>query len=182
MPGNTSLLTEPERLEAIERFRRRHLHFYYFSAAHKFNNNHYKALRLKSTALKQRLCFSSSVPWQGNNGPLKAFLIEATIKWDMINSESTKAVAPCPIPFSEAETAECLRISGAQDHVDKKLEILRDRIGISMDAWVPLDMYDHAVAENQRLKDELLAGATEEERSLVLQHWPFDDHAEDGLS
>jgi len=35
---------------------------------------------------------------------------------------------------------------------------------------VPLDMYDHAVAENQRLKDELLAEVTEEERKVVLEH------------
>ena len=89
---------------------------------------------------------------------------------------------PCPISFSEAEAAKWLRISAAQDNVDEKLDILRDRLGIGMDGWVPLEIYDHAVAENQRLKDELLADATEEERRIVLQYWPFDDHAEDGLS
>jgi hypothetical protein len=47
---------------------------------------------------------------------------------------------------------------------------------------VPLDDYDHALAENQALKEELLADATVEERREVLQDWPFDDHAEDGLS
>ena len=80
MPESSLILSEPEWLEAVERFRRRHLHFYYFGGAHKFNNNHYKALRLKSTALKQHLCFNSSAPWQGNNVPLRVFLIEATLK------------------------------------------------------------------------------------------------------
>ncbi|KAH7372259.1 kinase subdomain-containing protein [Pyrenochaeta sp. MPI-SDFR-AT-0127] len=182
LPEDLSTLSETERLEAIESFRRRHLHFYYFGAAHKFNNKHYKALRLKSTALKQRLCFNASAPWQGNNVRLKAVLIEAARKWDTLVSESAEAGVPCPISFSEGEATECLRINAAQDNVDEKLEILRDRMGISTDGWVPNHRYDAAVAENQRIKDELLAGATEEERKLVLQHWPFDDHAEDGYS
>jgi Phosphotransferase enzyme family len=182
LPTNLSTLSESEQLEATERFRRHHLHFYYFGGAHKFNNNHYKALRLKSTALKQHLCFNSSAPWQGNNIPLRAALIEATLKWDTLTLESTDATVPCPISFSETEIAECLRINADQDNIDEKLEIVRERVGISTDGWIPLEMYDHAVAENHALKDELLSWVTEGERRVVLQHWPLDDHEEDELS
>ena len=43
-----------------------------------------------------------------------------------------------------------------------------------------IEDYDRAVAENQRLKDELLKDESEEERSLTLRHSPFDDHVKDG--
>lgn len=179
LPENLSSLSEADRSETIERYRKRHLHFYYFGGAHKFNHNHYKALRLTTTALKQRLCFHSSAPWQGNNIPLKAALIEATLKWASLTSDSANLSVACPISFTEAEIAHCLYINAAQDNINKKLDILRERIGISIDGWVPLDMYDQAVAENQILKKELLLAATKEETRVVLQHWPFDDHAED---
>ncbi|KAI9708772.1 MAG: Phosphotransferase enzyme [Bogoriella megaspora] len=179
MPENLSSLSKSERVEAIECFRRRHLHFYYFAGAKKFNNDHYKTLRLQSTALKQRLYFNASAPWTGNNIPLKAALIGAQLNWDVLISESTETMVPCPILFSEAEIAECLRIGAAQDGINQKLGAFRNRLGISTDGWVPLDAYEHALTENQRLKDEALVGITEEQRRDVLQNWPFDDHAED---
>lgn len=160
-------------------YRRRHLHFYYFGGASKFNNIHYKALRLPSTALKQRLCFNASSPWQGNPIPLKAALIEAIQNWDMLTAELAEKSSQCPIAFSEDEVAECQRINAAQDSIDEKISLLREFLGIGEDGWVSYEDYDRAVAENEKLKDELLRDASAEDRRLSLQHWPFDDHSED---
>lgn len=176
---NLSNLSEKDQAQAIELYRRRHLHFYYFGGASKFNNVHYKALRLPSTALKQRLCFNASSPWQGNSIPLKAALIQATQNWDTLTAESTDTASHCPISFTEEEAARYLRINAEQDYVDEKVSLLRDAIGIGEDGWVSNENYDRAVAENHRLKEELLKDMSDEERQLSLKHWPFDDHIED---
>jgi hypothetical protein len=181
LPDNLSALSESEQLEAIEKFRRRNVHFFYVGGAFKFNNPHYTAIRLPSVWLKQRLCFNASAPWQGNPIPLKAALINAMLTWDKLTAESADATA-CPISFSESEIAECLRINAGQENIDEKLEILREQIGISTDGWTPLERYDGAVAENEATKERLLADETEEEKKIVLEHWPFDDHSENGLS
>jgi hypothetical protein len=157
-----------------------HLHFYYFGGASEFNNVHHKALRLPSTALKQRLCFNASSPWQGNLIPFKAALIQATQNWDTLTAESTETASHCPISFTDEEAARYLRINAAQDYVDEKVSLLRGAIGIGEDGWVSNESYDRAVAENQRLKEELLKDMSDEERQLSLQHWPFDDHTDEG--
>jgi hypothetical protein len=180
LASNLSSLSEEDQTQAIELYRRRHLHFYYFGGAYKFNNIHYKALRLPSTALKQRLCFGASSPWQGNPIPLKVALIQAVQNWRTLTTESTEETSQCPISFTEEEAAKCLQINGAQDHIDEKVSLLRDTIGIGEDGWVSTENYERAIAENKRLKDELLKDVSDEERHLSLQHWPFDDHAEDG--
>ncbi|KAF2673621.1 hypothetical protein BT63DRAFT_467179 [Microthyrium microscopicum] len=173
---NLSNMSAQDQAQAIELYRRQHLHFYYFGGASKFNNVHYKALRLPSTALKQRLCFNASSPWQGNPIPLKAALILATQNWDTLTAESTETASNCPISFTDEEAARILRINAAQDDVDEKISLLRDGIGSGEDGWVPIENYDRAVAENQRLKEELLKDVSNEERRLSLQHWPFDEH------
>jgi hypothetical protein len=100
LPKDISILLKIEREEAIETFRRRHLHFYYFAGCKRFNPFHYNALRLKTTRLKQRLCFNASAPWHGNNIPLKAQLIEATQKWQSLKAESVDSTpGECPISF-----------------------------------------------------------------------------------
>jgi len=105
--------------------------------------------------------------------------MRATQNWDTLTAESTKRASHCPISFTEEEAARYLRINAAQDYVDEKVSLLRDAIGIGEDGWVSNENYDRAVAENQRLKEELLKDISDEERQLSLQHWPFDDHTED---
>lgn len=180
LPPNFSSLSKEDQTQAKELYRRRQLHFYYFGGASKFNNIHYKALRLPSTALKQRLCFNASSPWQGNTIPLKVALIELIQNWDTLTAELTEQGLHCPISFTKDEVAECLRINAAQDSIDEKIGLLREFLGIGEDGWVSLEDYDRAVVENQKLKDKLLRSASDEDRQLSLQHWPFDDHAEDG--
>ena len=81
----------------------------------------------------------------------------------MLRLESADAIIPCPVSFSEGEIAECWRISMAQEYIDEKLEKIRARIGINTDSWVPLRRYDHALAGNPKLKEELLAEETGKE-------------------
>jgi hypothetical protein len=179
LPLNFSSLSAEDQAQATEQYRQRHLHFYYFAGASKFNKIHYKPLRLLSTALKQRLCFNASLPWQGNPNALKASLIRATQRWDTLTAESVDKGMKCPISFTEEEVEECLQIDEEQDLVDKKVDLLRETLGIGKDGWISTKDYDFAVAENQRLKKELLKDTLEEERGKTLEHWPFDDHLED---
>jgi hypothetical protein len=178
LPPNFSSLPAEDQTQATELYRRRHLHFFYYGGASKFNNIHYKALQSPSTAVKQSLCFNASSPWQGNTIPLKAVLMQVTHSWDTLTAESFKKGSDCPISFAEDEVAKCLRINASQDTIDENVSLLRESIGIGEDGWVSTEDYDRAVVENQRLKDELLKDASDEERRLSLQHWPFDDHTE----
>jgi len=72
----------------------------------------------------------------------------------------------------------CLRISGEQEAIYDTIEMIRGRLGIITDGWVPLDDYIDALQENEAVKEEGLVGQTDEEKRIALEHWPFDNHEE----
>ena len=64
--------------------------------------------------------------------------------------------------------------------MDRQIEDLRDRMGISTDGWTLAKEYYEAVSKNkQALKKVLDAAEDDRDRELSLKHYPFIDHDED---
>jgi hypothetical protein len=83
------------------------------------------------------------------------------------------------IEYSEAEVKECLYIDEEQKDVDSQMQKLRGFIGINIDGWMPADHYGEAKEREQSIKQQTLEAAeTDDERSEVMELWPFQDHEE----
>jgi len=107
-----------DQAQALEQYRRRQLHYYYFVATYKYNKPHFDALCQDSTLPKQKLQQYASTPWEGDNITLKAELIRAIKNWPVLTKSKGGNVPTCPIHFSDEEAEQCLRIEVEQNHID----------------------------------------------------------------
>ena len=176
LPESFNNMSDADRAQALEQYRRRQLHYYYFVATYKYNKPHFNALCLDSTMPKQKLQQYASTPWEGDNITLKAELIRAVKNWPALTAGKDGSVPACPIQFSDEEAEQCLRIEAEQNHIDLQMEKIRDRIGISTDGWTSIERYEDALEENEHVKAEALDGEDEATRNEILENWPFDDH------
>jgi hypothetical protein len=178
LPESFDAMNDADQAEALEQYRRRHLHYYYFVATYKFNKPHYDALLTDSALPKQKLQQYASIPWEGDNISLKAQLIRAVKNWPVLTAREDGSVPACPIQFSDEEIEECLRMEEEKNHIDMNMEKIRDRIGLNSDGWTPNERYEDALEENKHVKAEALHGQDEAIRKEVLENWPLDDHDE----
>ncbi len=64
--------------------------------------------------------------------------------------------------------------------MDKCIEDMRDRIGISTDGWTPAEEFDKAVSKNNQHLKQLSAPAVDDrDQELSLRHYPFIDRDEE---
>lgn len=76
-----------------------------------------------------------------------------------------------------------MRLHAAQIEADEQLQACRDAIGIGPEGWVPLDQYDEVKKREVKLKADALAAAeSAQDRSMLREHWIFDDFDEDEYS
>ena len=176
LPESFNNISDADQAQALEQYRRRQLHYYYFVATYKYNKPHFDALCLDSTMPKQKLQQYASTPWEGDNITLKAELIRAVKNWPALTAGKDGNVPACPIHFLDEEAEQCLRIEAEQNHIDLQMEKIRDRIGISTDGWTSNERYEDALEENEHVKAEALDGEDEATRNEILENWPFDDH------
>jgi hypothetical protein len=179
-PENLAEMSDDERAQALEQYRKRQLHYYYFAGTSKLNKPHFNALWLDSTLPKQRLVHYASLPWEGENVTLKAELIRAVRNWDVLCKTKDGTVPPCPISFTKQEVEECLRLDGKQKEADDEMEQARALFGIGYDGWTSHERYEKARELNHQLKMLQLEGKDEAARTRILRYWPFDDHDDDG--
>lgn len=183
LPDNFAELNPQAQDEARETYRRRQLHFFYVSYTAKLNEEHWNAMRLEHVVLRQKLFQHAGTPWEGDNVTLKADLVQAMKVWPELTSDKEGTVPSCPFTYSPKEVEECLHLDSEQKDTNTNVEIARRRIGINIEGWVPLDRYDEAKELDQKFKSEVLEAAdTDLERDEIQNHWPFDDHGEDGQS
>lgn len=187
LPCNFEELSDSQQSEQLEVFRRRQLHYFYVAMTAKLNPTHYDALANDFSLLRPKLFEHASYPWEGDNVTLKADLIHLTKNWSCtIGSNSnaeTSAGVHCPISFSEDEISQSDRLSAAKMEADELLQTCRDRVGIGIEGWVPLNYYEEAKQREMKLKAFALdAAESEEERAEISEHWIFDDFDEDEYS
>ncbi|KAJ5218702.1 uncharacterized protein N7498_000801 [Penicillium cinerascens] len=177
LPNNFDELEEIEQFKQAELLRRRQLHYFYVKLTAERNPEHYKALTLHFSTLRQRLFHHASDPWEGDNITLTADLITLSRKW---TDFARDAKTPCPISFSDDELTECSRLERAQSESDEQFRACQEAIGVGHEGWVPLENYDEAKRSERKLKaDTLDAAETEEERTRIQENWIFDDFCEE---
>jgi Phosphotransferase enzyme family len=176
LPANFASLSGEEKEAEEELYRRRQLHFFYLGATSQTNSRHYDALFFDPEARRARLYQKARVPWEGDNISLKAQLIKTVQNWPSVRS---KTAVKCPINYSEDEVKECLALAAQQKELDKSMQVMHDRIGVSVDGWVSNDEYEATKQRADEIKAQFMATAeTEAEKREFDQNWPFQDHEE----
>lgn len=157
IPDNLHELSEIERQNDMELYRRRHAHFYYIGATSAKLEAHYRAMAHDTLLFRKKMYAHASEPWEGNSIPLKADLVQAArllpgVRNKMADADETASGAFAELDGPAAE--EFMDKLIEQEEIDARMRIIRDIIGVGVDGWVPSERYDEAVAEAQRLKGE----------------------------
>jgi hypothetical protein len=175
LPENFDELEETERTAAEEVYHRRLVHYHYVTNTEEYNKSHCDALTDPMCVLRNRLFHHASNPWEGETLELKAALIQATERWEML----TGGDAPCPVVFDAEDVRETAELNEVQRKADKAFEVWQNMLGLGPEGWVPTQDYKETVALCKQMKEEALTEATsEEERAEIMVHWPWDDMCE----
>lgn len=78
LPEALAEMNEQQRAEALEKFRRRHLHFFYLGFTQRLNPAHFEALDRRMDLLTRKVFDHAAEPWEGNSIPLRADLMHIT--------------------------------------------------------------------------------------------------------
>lgn len=176
LPSNFKSLTEDEKQEEMERYRRRQVHYFYIGFTSKVNKPHFHAMGKYHLVLRNQLYDIAGRPWEGDNTSLQAQLIKTLEHWSDFDKDGL--LSP-PISYSESDITSCLDRDSKQKAADAQMQQIRDFIGVNIDGWLPLDSFDTAKEKSKILKNEMLQSAeNEEERRDLLENWPLQDHEE----
>lgn len=185
LPSNLAELDNEERGEALERFRRRHLHFFYLGFTQRFHPAHFEVLSRRTDLLTRKLVSHAGEPWEGNNIPLRSDLILVAQVWRELmedNGYDRETLPSCPISYTEVDVQKTIDVLRQQEDIDTQLGDIRDAIGINVDGWTPNEEYSNAVERARLIKMQALESLdADEERELTSKHWPFDDLDEEDL-
>ncbi|KAL8951800.1 MAG: hypothetical protein Q9222_002249 [Ikaeria aurantiellina] len=186
LPDDFAKLTGSDRIQAEETFRRRDVHFYYQTNTLLWGGSHFAASTDPHMPTRQRLFTSAGTPWEGDKVTLKANLIGATKDWMGLfqcSNVGQKEKCQCPITYCMEDQKATLDLMAGQNELDDQTDIVLSYLGIGMDGWVPVDDYDKAKQKAQEFRKTCLNAAdTELERDYILNHYPFDDHDESGMT
>lgn len=176
LPSNFKSMTEDEKQEEMERYRRRQVHYFYIGFTSKLNKPHFHAMGKYHLVLRNQLFDIAGRPWEGDNTSLQAQLIKTLEHWADFDEDG---LPPPPIGYSETDITSCLDRDSKQKSADAQMEQIRGFIGVNIDGWVPLDTFDTAKEKSNILKNEMLQSAeNEDERRDFLENWPLQDHDE----
>jgi len=174
LPENLDNLDETQQSREMELYRRRLVHYHYVKNTEKYNELHYAALADPVGMLRGRLFCHASDPWEGETLALKVALIHATENWNTL----TGGGSPCPIMFDPDDVRETMKLDAEQRKADETLEACQGVIGYGPEGWVPIELYEEAIARSKKLKEDVLAAA-ESEAEEIAAHWPLDDMDEE---
>lgn len=181
LPDNFESLSESEKEQEMELYRRRQLHYYYLGFTSRANQAQFRAIGTPALSLRNQAIDAAGQPWEGDNISLKAQLINLSVGWPEMNIPSHLLPKPpeFPIKFTEAKTKSCLAINKEQQPSDAQMQELRNYFGCSVDGWVPAGIYDEAKRKVDEMKAHMLQIAErEEKRQEIDESWPFQDHEE----
>ncbi|UJO21852.1 Altered inheritance of mitochondria protein 9, mitochondrial [Fulvia fulva] len=167
LPADLDEMHDDRRGYELEKYRRRHVHFYYAGATATKYPRHFDASMHEGGLFRRRIDEHAAQPWEGNSIPLKADLIHLTQEWSQF-AESQDGPPPCPLSFEAEEAERVLQGALKQEEADNKLEIVRNYMEAGSDGW------------SARMKAQVLENAdNDEEREEVERYWMFDDFDEE---
>jgi hypothetical protein len=176
-PRATTELSEDEALQHLESFAKRQLHHFYMTETANRNSLHFDALTLPFSIGRRKIFQLSSAPWQGDNIPLRSSLIFVKQNWDAICASPD---TPCPITFTAEEERECLRLDELEQDAEEQLRASEAMLGLGPEGWVSHDNYEPAQEAIVRMKEMCLEQAESEyEKTVINDHWVYDDMDED---
>ncbi|RDX52769.1 protein kinase subdomain-containing protein PKL/CAK/Fmp29 [Lentinus brumalis] len=176
LPENLEDLDNAEQSRARELYHRRLVHYHYVKNTEECNKLHHAALNEPAGTLRRRLFDHASEPWEGETLALKVALIEAAENWKTLTGDD----APCPVVFDAEDVRETMKLVEVQRGKDEILEAFNNMFGLGPEGWVPTDHYEEVVARSRQIKEDGMAAAeSEEERTEIATHWPFDDMDEE---
>jgi hypothetical protein len=170
-------LDEADQMQHLELFAKRQVHHSYMTETAKNNPLHFEALTLPFSIGRRKIFQLSSAPWQGDNIPLRSSLVFVKQNWNTICASSS---TPCPIAFTEEEEREYLRLDELEQHAEEQLRASEAMLGLGPEGWVSHENYEPVQAAIARMKAMCLDQAESEvERTVVKDHWVYDDMDED---
>ena len=172
LPDYTNLAEGPQKDLVQYNYIQQLANHLYTAATGKFNPVHFRALRRPYLPIRNIIIKLAGYPWDGELVSLRAALIRVTQVWEHL-VESSELV--CPIGFTNDEVNKNEKEKAEWDEACSDLNDLRDMLGINEEGWVPVEMFQETVTENQRLRKELVLQAEEKERGETWECWPFKD-------
>ena len=177
LPEKTSELSEDERLQQLENFAKRQLHYFYMTETAEHNALHFDTLNYPFSIGRRKIFQLSGAPWQGDNIPLRSSLIFVKQHWRHICALSE---TPCPITFTAEEERECLRLDELEQDAEEQLEASKAMLGLGPEGWVSHDNYEAAKAAISHMRVMCWEQAESElEKTAIQDHWVYDDMDED---
>jgi hypothetical protein len=180
-PENLETMTEGEREEALERFRRRHVHFFYMGFTQRFNERHWQALVQDSSLLKRRLYTDAGNPWEGINTRLQMDLVLVMQNWAKLATPNPDGSEPqAPYDVDDEEIERITKLSESLDEDNDGMEMVKQVVGIDTDGWTPDERFEESRTRAGLLKEGLLADMEDLWlRQRTEEHWPFENHEEE---
>lgn len=178
LPDDYGSLSEAEKDNANELFRRRMLCFLYQAWNGVHNVPHRKALYEPLLRIRQLLVDRAGRQWNANLVTFRAALIAIVDHWsDLQHASEVK----CPVMFTDIERQEHATLEEEWNAVAALVDHWREELGhMNEEGWVREEVYDEAVARNKQLKSYWLEKADDdaEDRRQIEEGWPFQDHEE----
>jgi hypothetical protein len=170
-------LSEDGALQHLESFAKRQLHHLYMTETANIDSLYFDVLNLPFSIGRRKIFQLSSAPWQGDNIPLRSSLIFVKQNWNTICASPD---TPCPITLTAEEERECLRLDESEQDAEEQLRASEAMLGLGPEGWVSHDNYEPAQAAIARMKEVCLEQAESEyEKTVIKDHWIYDDMDED---
>jgi hypothetical protein len=182
LPDDFESIDDDERAEAQERFRRRHVHFFYLGFTQRMNEPHWHAIEQETGLLKRRIFNDAGSPWEGLNTPLQMDIVRIWQNWPKIApADSDGTIPACPIMFTEQEVQRQTALNESLREVDSEMERINRMLGIASDGWTSNESFESAKERARLIREEGLAAVSGDPwlKEMTDQHWPFDDCDED---
>ncbi|KAJ4349361.1 uncharacterized protein N0V89_007975 [Didymosphaeria variabile] len=182
LPDDFESMDEGERATEQERFRRRHIHFFYLGFTQRMNEPHWHALEEDTGLLRRRIFNDAGSPWEGLSTPLQMDMVRVSQNWSKIAPANRDSTIPaCPIVLTEQEAQKRAALEESLREVDYDMERINGVLGIASDGWTPHERFESAKERARLIREEGLLAVSDEPwlREMTEQHWPFDDSKED---
>ncbi|KAJ7066369.1 kinase-like domain-containing protein [Mycena amicta] len=177
LPDGFDKLSEEEQEWEMELLRRRLVHYYYAVSTMAYNKINRDGMVYPLNTFRRRIFNCATSAWEGETINLLCALIDMVSDWESYAKNGT----PCPVVFTEDETAAAEKLYEGLKNAESGERMLSDNLGYQGETWVPVANYEKAKAFAQEVKRVTLKGCAEDEEmteegyAAAAANWPLDD-------